>query len=187
MAEPPRPARDLQLLDAVDAFRREPLDAEVWRVVRDGRDPVLGSPSLSRWCNGTFDVLYASLERDGAVAEIHSLLSLQPVFPSRTRWFAHRLKVSCRQTLRLADLADARAPRRRHGSLRGPRLCADPADRRRCLLSWLRRIDRAKCALALPQSRSVYRPRRSGTHCCREPRRTADRLGAMARPDPALT
>jgi hypothetical protein len=104
VAEPPRPARDLQLLDAVDAFRREPLDAEVWRVVPDGRDPVLGAPSLSRWCNGTFDVLYTSLERGGAVAEIHSLLSLQPVYPSRTRWFAHRLKVSCQQTLKLADL-----------------------------------------------------------------------------------
>jgi hypothetical protein len=29
MAEPPRPARDLHLLDAVDAFRREPLDADI--------------------------------------------------------------------------------------------------------------------------------------------------------------
>jgi hypothetical protein len=104
VAEALRPARDLQLLDAVDAFRREPLDADVWRSVRDGRDPVLGSPSLSRWCNDAFDLLYTSFERDSAVAEIHSLLSLQPVFPSRTRWFAHRLKVSCEQTLKLADL-----------------------------------------------------------------------------------
>ena len=104
MAKPPRRARDLQLLDAIDAFRREPIDAEVWRVVRDGRDPVLGSPSLSRWCDGMFDVLYTSLEREGAVAEIHALLSLQPVFPSRTRWLAHKLKVAATQTLRLADL-----------------------------------------------------------------------------------
>jgi hypothetical protein len=104
VSDAPRPARDLQLLDAVDAFAREPLDAEVWRVVREGRDPVLGAPSLSRWCNGTFDVLYTSLERDGAIAEIHALLSLQPVFPSRIRWFAHKLKVSCAQALRFADL-----------------------------------------------------------------------------------
>jgi hypothetical protein len=100
----PRTARDLQLLDAVDAHRREPVDAEVWRAVRDGRDPVLGSQSLSRWCDGTFDVLYTSSERDGAIAEIHSLLSLQPVFPSKMRWFAHKLKVSCAATLKLADL-----------------------------------------------------------------------------------
>jgi RES domain len=104
VADPPRPARDLQLLDAIDAFRREPLDAEVWRVVRDGRDPILGGPSLSRWCDGTFDVLYTSLDRDGAIAEIHALLSLQPVFPSKMRWFAHKLRISATQALKLADL-----------------------------------------------------------------------------------
>lgn len=104
MSAPARQARDLQLLDAIEAFPREPLEAEVWRIVREGRDPVLGGPSLSRWCDGTFDVLYTSLQRDGAVAEIHALLSLQPVFPSKIRWFAHRLKVACAGTLRLADL-----------------------------------------------------------------------------------
>jgi hypothetical protein len=100
----PREARDLQLLDAVDSFTREPFEGEVWRVVREGRDPTLGARSLSRWCNGTFDVLYTSLERVGAIAEIHALLTLQPVFPSRIRWFAHKLKISTAQTLTLADL-----------------------------------------------------------------------------------
>lgn len=104
MSDDARRARDIELLDAVDAFKRKKLDAEVWRLAREGRDPILGSPSQSRWCNGTFDVLYTSLERDGAIAEIHSLLSLQPVFPSKSRWFAHKLKVSATQTLKLADL-----------------------------------------------------------------------------------
>src|SRR4051795_13654947 len=54
--------------------------------------------------NGTFDVLYTSFERDGAIAEIHALLSLQPVFPSRDVWFANRLKIRAAQTLRVADL-----------------------------------------------------------------------------------
>ncbi len=99
-----RLARDPALLDAIDAFKRDSFDAEVWRVVREGRDPALGSPSQSRWCDGSFDVLYTSLEREGAMAEIHALLSLQPVFPSKTRWFAHRLKVLATETLRLADL-----------------------------------------------------------------------------------
>jgi hypothetical protein len=103
--EPPREARDLKLLDAVDAFSRDAVDATVWRVVREDRDPLSGRPSVSRWCNGTFDVLYASFERDGALAEIHALLSLQPVFPSRIRWFAHEVKVSSVRTLQLADLA----------------------------------------------------------------------------------
>ena len=104
MFEDSRRARDLQLLDAIDAFKREQLNAEVWRLAREGRDPLLGAPSRSRWCDGKIDVLYTSLEYDGAVAEIHALLNLQPVFPSRDRWFAHKLKVSAAQTLRLADL-----------------------------------------------------------------------------------
>jgi hypothetical protein len=99
-----RRARDLELLDALDAFRREAQDIEVWRLVRAGRDPTLGSPSRSRWCNGAFDVLYTSLASDGAIAEIHALLSLQPVFPSKDRWFANCLKILTVQTLRLADL-----------------------------------------------------------------------------------
>lgn len=104
MVEDARRARDLGLLDAVDAFEREAVDAEVWRLVRSGRDPAIGSPSRSRWCNGSFDVLYASFERDGAIAEIHALLSLQPVFPSKDVWFANRLRIMAAQTLRLADL-----------------------------------------------------------------------------------
>ena len=105
MIADPRKARDLHLLDAIDAFKREPFSQPVWRVARDGRDPLLGAPSSSRWCDGTFDVLYTSLERDGAIAEIHALLSVQPVFPSRVRFLAHRVTVKARQTLRFADLA----------------------------------------------------------------------------------
>jgi hypothetical protein len=92
------------LLDAIDAFRREPFSQPVWRVAREGRDPILGAPSLSRWCNGTFDVLYTSLEREGAIAEIHALLSMQPVFPSKIRFYVHRIAVTAQRTLRLADL-----------------------------------------------------------------------------------
>ncbi len=105
MSEDIRRARDLDLLDAIDALKREAFSGSVWRVVRDGRDPILGSASKSRWCNGSFDALYTSLDRNGAIAEIHALLSLQPVFPSQSKWFAHKLQISASQTLRLADLA----------------------------------------------------------------------------------
>jgi hypothetical protein len=100
----PRRARDLHLLDAIDAFKREPFGQSVWRVAREGRDPLSGAPSNSRWCDGTFDALYTSLERDGALAELHALLSLQPVFPSKIRFFAHRIRVTAKRVLRLADL-----------------------------------------------------------------------------------
>jgi hypothetical protein len=95
-----RRARDLGLLDSIDDFERERFTQHLWRVVREGRDPILGAPSISRWCDGTFDVLYTSMERDGALAEIHALLSMQPVFPSKVSFYVHRLTVSTLQTLR---------------------------------------------------------------------------------------
>jgi hypothetical protein len=99
-----RKARDLTLLDSIDKFERRPFRQGVWRVVKEGRDPLQGAPSETRWCNGTFDTLYTSLERDGAVAEIHALLTSQPVFPSRVRWRAHRVSVRCTRTLHFADM-----------------------------------------------------------------------------------
>jgi hypothetical protein len=105
VADAPRRVRDFRLLDAIDEFKREPFAHPVWRVVREGRDPVRGAPSNSRWCNGTFDALYTSLERNGAHAEIYALLSIQPVFPSRLRFITHQLKVKGHKTLNLADPA----------------------------------------------------------------------------------
>jgi RES domain-containing protein len=97
-------ARDLKLLDQVDALPRPAYEGVLWRVVREGRDPLQGGRSVSRWCNGEFDVLYTSLEREGAIAELHALLSLQPVFPSKIVFRVHRLRVSALQALNLTDL-----------------------------------------------------------------------------------
>lgn len=105
MPNDPRRARDLRLLDFIDAFKREAVDQTVWRVVRDSRDPLSGTPSRSRWCDGSFDVLYTSFERSGALAEIYDVLNIQPVFPSRARYFVHRLRVSARRIIGLADLS----------------------------------------------------------------------------------
>ncbi len=104
MTRGPLRPRELALLDALDACPREALNHSFWRVCRDGRDPLQAAPSRSRWCDGSFDILYASFERDGAVAEVHALLSSQPVFPSQVSWFVHRLAVRTDRTLRLADL-----------------------------------------------------------------------------------
>jgi RES domain len=56
-----------------------------------------------------FDVLYTSVDPDGAVAEVHFHLSRQPVFPSRIRYGLHRIRVRTAKTLRLPDL-DAMVP-----------------------------------------------------------------------------
>jgi RES domain-containing protein len=93
--------RDLRLLDALDAQKRDKFALPTWRVVRVGRDPLAGVPSRSRWCDGTFEVIYASLSRDTAVAEIYALLSMQPVFPTKVDFVAHKLLINCTQAARL--------------------------------------------------------------------------------------
>jgi RES domain-containing protein len=93
--------RDLRLLDALDAQTRETFALPVWRVVRVGRDPLAGVPSRSRWCDGTFEVIYASLSRDTALAEIYALLGMQPVFPTKVDFVAHKIRINCTKAARL--------------------------------------------------------------------------------------
>lgn len=100
-----RRARDLALLDQIDAHQGVAFTGDVWRIVRADRDVRQGYPAGARWDPGTFDVLYTSLERDGVLAEIHFHLSRQPVFPSKLRSVLHRLRVSTQRTLKIADLA----------------------------------------------------------------------------------
>lgn len=104
-----RKARDLKLLDILDAHPGAAFDGDVWRIVREERDVLEGYPAGARWDPGTFDVLYTSLECDGALAEAHFHLSRQPVFPSKMRSILHRIAVKTRRTLKLADLAAVEA------------------------------------------------------------------------------
>jgi RES domain-containing protein len=99
-----RIARDLQLLDLLDAHKGVSFEGDVWRIVREGIDVLQGYPAKARWDPGTFDVLYTSLEREGAIAEIYFHLSQQPVFPSLLRSRLHRIFVHTQRTLKLADL-----------------------------------------------------------------------------------
>jgi RES domain-containing protein len=101
-----RRARDPAVLDWLDAFRREDFSGIAWRVGREGRDPTQGHPSNGRWDPGTFDVLYTSLARDGALSEIFFHLSRQPVFPSKIKSLIHRLTINVTGLLRLDTLED---------------------------------------------------------------------------------
>jgi len=82
-------------------------------VVLKGRDPLTVWSSGGRWSgsgrwsssDGTFGVLYTSLKKDGAIAEVHSWYRLQPVFPS-TSVFSHRLGVSHPWPFNVIDIAD---------------------------------------------------------------------------------
>lgn len=87
--------RDNKLLDALEALPVEPFEATVWRVVKEGRDPCRCSAAGNRWDNGEFEVLYTSLTREGAIAEIYFHLKRgQPVFPSKLRYALHEIRVT---------------------------------------------------------------------------------------------
>jgi len=103
-----RVARDHELLDLLDSHQGVSFEGEVFRIVREGTDPLQGYPAKARWDPGTFDVLYTSLEREGALEEIHFHLAQQPVFPSRLRSSLHRIGVRTQRTLKLADLEAVR-------------------------------------------------------------------------------
>lgn len=93
---------DAKLLDALDAIQGEKYEGEVWRVTWATRDPLAGSSSGGRWSpDNAFEVLYSSLERDGALAEIYFHLSRAPVFSS-SHMLINRIAVSLSNVLRLS-------------------------------------------------------------------------------------
>lgn len=89
-------ARDRTLIDTLEGLPCEPLETTVWRVVRDMRDPTIFASGGNRWDDGSFEVLYTSLSREGALAEMRFHLSRgQPIVPSKPRYrlFALSVKV----------------------------------------------------------------------------------------------
>ena len=104
-----RPARDPDLLDKIDALVPVAFEGTVWRVVRDGRDPLQPSHISGRWDMGANDALYTSLDPDGAVAEIHFRLRQEPVFPSRSKASLYKLRVSIPEVVRFEGLEALRS------------------------------------------------------------------------------
>lgn len=97
---------DRVLLDALEAIDPEPFRGTVWRVTRKGREPLRGAAAHGRWSpSGEFEVLYTSLDAEGARAEISYRLSLEPVWPSRIEHEIHAIAVEVSRTLRFPDLA----------------------------------------------------------------------------------
>jgi RES domain-containing protein len=96
---------DRSILDALENIDPEALKKVVWRVARKGRDPLRGAIANGRWnAIGEFEVLYTSLEADGALAEVGQRLSLEPVWPSKIEHQLHRLEVKTERALRLDNL-----------------------------------------------------------------------------------
>ncbi|TDR89809.1 RES family NAD+ phosphorylase [Enterovirga rhinocerotis] len=98
-----RPPRPKALLDAIEAEAPISFSGTVWRVVTDGFDPLRPGRSGGRWDDGTFDVLYTSSERDGALAEAWYHLSRgQPIVPSKINKRIHRIAVALDRVLDLS-------------------------------------------------------------------------------------
>jgi RES domain-containing protein len=97
--------RDIRLIDALDGRRGISLDETVWRVAREGREPTDCSASGGRWDDATFDVLYTSRTRDGALAEmLFHLRAGQPVVPSKLRFALHEVRVRLANCLDLSSM-----------------------------------------------------------------------------------
>ncbi|MDD9908140.1 MAG: RES family NAD+ phosphorylase [Ahrensia sp.] len=100
-----RRRRDNALIDAIEAIDPVSFAAPVWRVVRDGHDATRCSRSGGRWDDGTFDVLYTSQGRDGAISEMHfHLMRGQPIFPSLVRYRLFEIETELGRALRFLDL-----------------------------------------------------------------------------------
>ncbi len=96
--------RDLDLIDTLESFERVRFEGSVWRVVREGKNPVVGQRSGGRWDPGEFDVLYTSLEAKGAIAEIDFVLSSLPVRPSKVRFVLREIAVRANKVLEFIDI-----------------------------------------------------------------------------------
>lgn len=102
-----RKVRDSALLDALEASPRIASQYTLWRVVRADRDPLRPSAAGGRWDDGTFDVLYTSMESDGAIAEVYfHLMRGQPVFPSKMEFYLYELDVRIERGLHLLNVED---------------------------------------------------------------------------------
>lgn len=103
----PRRARDPDLLDLVDSRPRVTYKGTIWRVVRDGRDPMQFSRAGGRWNIDETDALYTSLDANGAVAEIHfRWWHVEPVPPSRVQAKLHELTIEVSDVIRFDSISD---------------------------------------------------------------------------------
>ncbi len=100
------PPHDGGMLDALEALSPVAFQGSVWRVTRAGRDALQASTAPGRWSPGAdAEVLYTSLERAGALAEIGFRLSLEPVWPSRMAHEVHWIEAGTGRSLRFGDVA----------------------------------------------------------------------------------
>jgi RES domain len=114
---------DPDLLDQLDTLPKETFDGEVFRGTRQNLNPLASSYSGGRWMQRDgAGVLYTSLAREGALAEISfhwGRLNPRPTKPV----MLHTLRVVAHRTLKLvrADLEALGVPESAYGGVNMPR------------------------------------------------------------------
>lgn len=99
---------DLDLIDKISRLHKTTFDGCVFRVTGIGADPTAASTNGGRWApppneEPSFPVLYCSLEKDGAIAEVASYLAEQTPMPAKGLR-VHELVVTASETLTLGRL-----------------------------------------------------------------------------------
>lgn len=96
---------DRAILDALEDIEPIQFDGEVWRITRAGANATKGSAASGRWSpGGSIEVLYNSVEKAGALAEIGYRLSLEPVWPSKIAHEIHSISARTDRVLKFADV-----------------------------------------------------------------------------------
>lgn len=99
MSRTPRPPA---LIDALDTREAVGFSGPLWRVVTSGYDVLRPGRSGGRWDDGSFDVLYTAVERDGAMAEAYfHAYKGQPVLPSKINKTLHQIDANFSRVLDL--------------------------------------------------------------------------------------
>ena len=113
---------DPDLLDRLSSLQYESFEGEAFRATRINADPIAASLSSGRWsppttANMDVAILYTSLDRDGAIAEVASFLAELTPVPGPRQIKVSRLAVSTTHTMRLvqAELPDLGVDLARYG------------------------------------------------------------------------
>lgn len=100
------PIRDRALLDALEKFEHATFSGISWRSVREGRDPTDCWRGGGRWDDRSFDVLYTSETKEGAIEERRfHLFRGHPFPPSKGRYELFELRIRLLTTISFGDLA----------------------------------------------------------------------------------
>ncbi len=100
----PRKVRDTAIIDLLETIPKQTFEGSAWRIVRADRDPLRSSSPKGRWDDGSFDVLYTSLDAEGSKAEMYfHLMRGQPVFPSQMDFRLFELDLKLLGAIRFPD------------------------------------------------------------------------------------